>query len=97
MTNIRFSVPCLLDVMDFELVNMELHVAQREAVISDYKKPQCALKLGSFYVNKLGSSFLREKCRITFQVERNLDTNLNRDGKDLFLKPLYTFHVALRK
>ena len=83
MTNICFSVPCLLDVMQIELVNMDLYAAQREAAYSDDKKPQCTLKLGSFYVNKRGPSFLREKCRLKLQVERNLDTHLNHDGKYL--------------
>jgi vacuolar protein sorting-associated protein 13D len=86
MTNICFSVPCLLDVMQIELVNMDLYAAQREAAFSDNKKPQCTLKLGSFYVNKQGPSFLREKCRLKLQVERNLDTHLSHDGKGLVLK-----------
>jgi hypothetical protein len=72
--------------MQIELVNMDLYAAQREAICSDNKKPQCVLKLGSFYVNKWGPSFLREKCRLKLQVERNLDTHLNHDGKDLGFK-----------
>jgi vacuolar protein sorting-associated protein 13D len=85
MTNICFSVPCLLDVMQIELVNMDLYAAQREAIHSDKKKPQCGLKLGSFCVNKQGPSLLREKCRLKLQVERNLDTHLSHDGKYLVL------------
>lgn len=81
MINICFSVPCLLDVMQIELVNMDLYAAQREAIHSDKKKPQCGLKLGTFCVNKQGPSLLREKCRLKLQVERNLDTHLNRDSK----------------
>lgn len=72
--------------MQIELVNMDLYAAQREAACSDNKKPQCTLKLGSFYVNKRGPSFLHEKCRLKLQVERNLDTHLNHDGKDLVRK-----------
>jgi hypothetical protein len=72
--------------MQIELVNMDLYTAQRESIHSDNKKPQCALKLGSFCVNKQGPSLLREKCWLKLQVERNLDTHLNHDGKNLILK-----------
>jgi hypothetical protein len=84
---ICFPVTCLLDVMQIELVNMDLYAGRREVEHFDKKlktkKPQCALELGSFCVNKWGPSFLREKCQLKLQVERNLDAPLNHDGKNM--------------
>jgi vacuolar protein sorting-associated protein 13D len=84
---ICFSVACLLDVMQIELVSMDLYAGRREAQHFDKKlktkKPRCALELGSFCVNKWGPSLLREKCQLKLQVERNLDTPLNHDGKNI--------------
>jgi vacuolar protein sorting-associated protein 13D len=73
--------------MQIELVNMDLYAGQREVQDLDKrhknKKPQCALELGSFYVKKHGPSLLREKCQLKLQVERNLDTHISHDGKDV--------------
>lgn len=84
---ICLSVACLLDVMQIELVNMDLYAGRREAQQFDKnlktKKPQCALEVGSFVVNKWGPSLLREKCQLKLQVERNLDSPLNHDGKNM--------------
>jgi vacuolar protein sorting-associated protein 13D len=87
VTNVICLSVCLLDVMQIELVNMDLYAGEREAQDLDKrqknKKPHCALELGSFCVNKRGPSLLHEKCQLKLQVERNLDTHLNHDGKDV--------------
>ncbi|XP_069683777.1 intermembrane lipid transfer protein Vps13D isoform X2 [Periplaneta americana] len=94
------NVPCMLDVMQIELVNMDLYAGQREAQYSDQRprnaKPRCALELGSFCVNKQGPSLLREKCQLKLQVERNLDTHLSHDVPDMSVKgTLSALHGAL--
>ncbi|PNF41787.1 hypothetical protein B7P43_G02611, partial [Cryptotermes secundus] len=94
------DVACLLDVMQIELVSMDLYAGRREAQQFDKnlktKKPQCALELGSFVVNKWGPSLLREKCQLKLQVERNLDSPLNHDVPDMSVKgTLSALHGAL--
>jgi hypothetical protein len=73
--------------MQIELLSMDLYDGRREAQHFNKKlktkKPQCALELGSFYVNKWGPSLLHEKCQLKLQVERNLDAPLNHDGKNM--------------
>jgi vacuolar protein sorting-associated protein 13D len=83
--------------MQIELVSMDLYAGRREAQHLDKKlktkKPRCALELGSFCVNKWGPSLLREKCQLKLQVERNLDTPLNHDGKNWNIDDTACSHV----
>lgn len=72
---------CLVDVMLLELVNMDVYTAKR-LKSEDHNHSMDILTIGSFYVEKLGSSLLTEKCHLKLQVERNLDTYISRDFPD---------------
>ena len=74
------AAPCLLDVMQIDLVSMDLYAGLRNTRSVDKKKPLCALELGLFCVHKKGPSLLREKCELKIQVERNLDSHLSHEG-----------------
>jgi vacuolar protein sorting-associated protein 13D len=85
---------CLLDVMSLELVNMDVYAARR--LKCDSNLDEDTLTVGGFFVKKMGSSLLTNKCHLKLRIERNLDTYINRDIPDLsILGILSTMDCAL--
>lgn len=73
---------CLLDVMLLELVNMDVYAAQR-LKCDNMNEDANALRVGGFFIKKMGCSLLTEKCHLKLRIERNLDTYISRDIPDL--------------
>ncbi|XP_066594830.1 intermembrane lipid transfer protein Vps13D isoform X2 [Prorops nasuta] len=73
---------CLIDVMLLELVNMDVYAAER-LKCEDQNDDLDDLIVGGFYIKKLGTSLLTEKCHLKLEIERNLDTYITREIPDL--------------
>ncbi|XP_058797313.1 intermembrane lipid transfer protein Vps13D isoform X2 [Phymastichus coffea] len=87
---------CLLDIMNLELVNMDVHAAKRVSGSSNANDDGDSLSVGGFIVRKIGPSLLTEKCHLKLRVERNLDTYLSREIPDLSIHgTLSTMDCAL--
>lgn len=67
----------MLDVMFVELLHTDLFAAYKcpkiDGATEDYPG-EVFLDMGSYVLLKNGASFLKEKCHLKLQIERNLDT-----------------------
>uniref|UniRef100_A0A336MDN8 CSON015545 protein n=1 Tax=Culicoides sonorensis TaxID=179676 RepID=A0A336MDN8_CULSO len=71
------SIRELLDVMTVYLVHTDIFTGTRcTKSVENPDQPICGsfLDMGSYYLLKNGPSLLKDKCHLTLQVERNLDT-----------------------
>ncbi|XP_018606143.2 vacuolar protein sorting-associated protein 13D isoform X2 [Scleropages formosus] len=90
---------CLLDCIDLDLQEMDIFAAERlpcEAWDSSRKQPDTDLLFPSFSVRRSGASLLKEHCRLSLKVERNLDRELSHAVPDMTIHGrLSSVHCSL--
>lgn len=67
---------CQLDVMQLVLHDVDVYTAQLQST----ETVQAPIRFGECAVVRKGSSLLPEKCRLEFQVDKNLTPRTHRDG-----------------
>ncbi|GLH07616.1 Vacuolar protein sorting-associated protein 13D [Gryllus bimaculatus] len=90
--------PCLVDVMQIDLDNMDLYSGIRQPQnTSPLNSPEKnALNFSTFIVKRKGAPLLKEKCHLRLQVERNLESLTTHQVPDLFVNgKLSALHGAL--
>lgn len=70
---------CQLDVMQLVLHDVDVYTAELQSTETTPLE-QAPIRFGECAVVRKGSSLLPEKCRLEFQVDKNLTPRTHRDG-----------------
>ncbi|KAG9337681.1 hypothetical protein JZ751_028331 [Albula glossodonta] len=90
---------CLLDCITLDLQEMDIFAAERlpcEPWDNPGKQPETDLLFPSYSVRRTGGNLLKERCRLTLKVERNLDKELSHAIPDMTIHgSLSSVHCSL--